>query len=162
MGMAELSTALWRERELLEVLLFKLEEEQLLLAAGRSEWLARATREVEVVLEAIANSEVIRAIEVDVVAVSMGLPSNSSLGDLARAAPAPWGELLADHRRAFLELTGRITGLSETNRDLINSGQRAVVTALATLAGPAEPKMYGPAGTTVIGSGRSTFLDGAI
>src|SRR5213080_171662 len=35
MGLAELSSILWRERDMLELLLFKLEEEQLVLAAGR-------------------------------------------------------------------------------------------------------------------------------
>ena len=41
MALAELSNVLWRERELLEMLLFKLESEQLVLAAGRTHWLAR-------------------------------------------------------------------------------------------------------------------------
>ena len=50
MSLTEVSSILWRERELLELLLFKLEEEQLLLAAGRSRWLGHATREVEMVL----------------------------------------------------------------------------------------------------------------
>ena len=36
MGANELSMQLWRERELLEMLLFKLDEQQLLLAAGRT------------------------------------------------------------------------------------------------------------------------------
>jgi flagellar biosynthesis/type III secretory pathway chaperone len=162
MGMAELSNALWRERELLEILLFKLEEEQLLLAAGRSEWLARATREVEVVLEAIADSELVRAVEVDLVSASLGLTSGSSLGELSRTAPAPWDELLADHRRAFLELTARIAALSEANRDLISRGQRAVAEALSAVAGPVEPQIYGPSGTTVAKNSRRHFLDGAI
>jgi hypothetical protein len=161
-GMAELSAVLWRERELLDVLLFKLEEEQLLLAAGRSEWLARATREVEVVLEAIASSELTRAVEVDVVAESLGLPPNSSLGQLSRAAPAPWDELLADHRRCFLELTGRISALAAANRDLITSSRRAVTEALSAIAGPAQPPMYGPSGTTVATITGPRFLDEAI
>ena len=50
MGANELSALLWRERELLELLTFKLEEEQLLLTAGRTRWIEHATREVEQVL----------------------------------------------------------------------------------------------------------------
>ena len=42
--MERLSLILWRERDLLETLLFKLEEEQLLLANGRTRWLMRAHR----------------------------------------------------------------------------------------------------------------------
>lgn len=161
-GMAEFSAVLWRERELLEVLLFKLEEEQLLLTAGRSEWLARANREVEVVLEAIATNEVIRAVEVDVVATTLGLPANSSLGELARAAPAPWGELLADHRSCFLDLTGRIIALAEVNRDLVSSSRHAVADALSAIAGPIDQPMYGPSGSTISTDSRPHFLDGAL
>jgi len=46
MAASELSAQLWKERELLELLLFKLEEEQLLLIAGKSRWISHATREV--------------------------------------------------------------------------------------------------------------------
>ena len=45
MSANDLSNLLWRERELLELLVFKLEEEQLLLTAGKSRWLPQATRE---------------------------------------------------------------------------------------------------------------------
>jgi len=57
MGLRDVSAILWRERHLLELLLFKLDEEQLVLAAGRTRWLARATREVEMVLEEIRQTE---------------------------------------------------------------------------------------------------------
>ena len=65
-GLADLSSILWREREMLELLLFKLEEEQLILASGRGRWLAHATREVEMVLDQIRRTEVVRAAEVEV------------------------------------------------------------------------------------------------
>ena len=42
MGVSELSTELWRQRELLEQLLFKFEEERLLLIAGKSVLLRRS------------------------------------------------------------------------------------------------------------------------
>ena len=58
MGLADLSSILWREREMLELLLFKLEEEQLVLAGNRTRWLAHATREVEMVLDQIRRTEV--------------------------------------------------------------------------------------------------------
>ncbi len=44
MAASELSAQLWKERELLELLLFKLEEEQLLLIAGKSRWISHARR----------------------------------------------------------------------------------------------------------------------
>jgi hypothetical protein len=105
MSLADLASTLWREREALGLLLFKLEQEQLLLAAGRTRWLEHATREVEFVLDRIRKTEVLRAIEADAAALELGLPPNPSLLQLADAAPPPWNDLLHDHRKAFLALT---------------------------------------------------------
>src|SRR5205807_7691582 len=95
----EVSNILWRERQLLELLLFKLEEEQLVLAAGRTRWLAHATREVEVVLEQIRLTEVLRAVEVAAVGPALGLGTEPSLGQIADAADEPWSDLFHQHRK---------------------------------------------------------------
>ena len=64
MGAHELSALLWRERELLELLVFKLEEEQLLLiTAGKARWLQFATREVEQVMERVREAGLARTVE---------------------------------------------------------------------------------------------------
>ena len=133
MGLREVSAILWRERHLLELLLFKLDEEQLVLAAGRNRWLARATREVEMVLEEIRQTELERALEVSRVAVDMGLPAGASLRQLAEASPEPWQGILTEHRAAFLSLTDEVTVLVQTNRELLNRGQRAVREVLASI-----------------------------
>jgi len=49
MGAHELSALLWRERELLDVLQFTLEVEQLLLTTGNTRWLNRASTETPTV-----------------------------------------------------------------------------------------------------------------
>lgn len=147
MGLAEVSAVLWRERELLEVLIFKLEEEQLVLGSGRTRWLARATREVEVVLEEIRRAELTRATEVDALASQLGLGPGPSLGQLADPAPAPWADLLREHRSAFLTLTAEITAMAETNRDLLSSGQRAVREAMLALT--ESTTTYSPTGSPV-------------
>ena len=144
MGLQEVSTTLWQERNLLELLLFKLEEEQLLLASGRTRWLARATREVEVVLERIREAEIMRAIEVDHVAPSLLLPPGPSLRQLAEHAPSSWDMMFADHRQAFLELTEEITQLASTNRELVARGQRATQDFLDNFVDP-EPATGYPA-----------------
>ena len=46
-----LSTLLWREQELLDLLLFKAEEKQYLIVTGKSRWLARIAHEIEVILD---------------------------------------------------------------------------------------------------------------
>src|ERR1700759_1692858 len=76
---ADLSSILWREREMLELLLFKLEEEQLVLAAGRTRWLAPATGEVEMVPAQIGQNALLRAAEVAVLGTELGLGPSPSL-----------------------------------------------------------------------------------
>ena len=105
MGLPQLSNLLWRERDLLELLLFKLEEEHLLLAAGRSRWISRARHEIGLVRQAIGQAALARAIEVEAVARGLGLPEDSSLRELAQAAPSPWGEILGDHRDQLVALS---------------------------------------------------------
>ena len=147
MGLSEVSSILWRERQLLELLLFKLEEEQLLLAAGRTRWLPHATREVDRVLAQIKNGEIARAMEVESAALDLHLPANPSLNQLVEAAPAPWKTILSDHREAFLSLSQEITALAEANRDLLNRGFLATKEALSWL-GEGEPQVYSATGGT--------------
>ena len=123
MSLTELVNTLWRQREALELLLFKMDEEQLLLAAGRGRWLAHATREVELVVDQIRHTEILRAIHSDAVAQELGLRPNASLAALSDAAPDPWRDMLRDHRTAFLALTAEVNALAEANRDLLTSGQ---------------------------------------
>src|SRR5258708_1388620 len=72
MGLAEASSLLWQERETLELLLFKLVTEQLIVSAGQTRWLARANDELEQVANQLRSIEVLRAAEVDVLADQMG------------------------------------------------------------------------------------------
>ncbi len=144
MGVAEVSNVLWREREQLEVLLFKLDVEQLLMAAGRTRWLAHATREVEVVLEEVRRSELLRAVEVDAYAAEVGLAPSPSLHDMAVASPDPWRDLLIAHRDALVELTTAIGRVSASNREVLAVAQRAAHESLLNLAGTVET--YAPPG----------------
>ncbi|NHC46237.1 flagellar export chaperone FlgN [Motilibacter aurantiacus] len=138
MSLAGVSSTLWRERELLELLLFKLEEEQLVLASGRTRWLSRATKEVEMVLEEVRRAELLRAVQVDAAGVELGLGSGPSLRELAEAADEPWKTLLLEHRQAFLTATAEIQAMAEANRDLLTSGFRAAREALLSLGDGAE------------------------
>lgn len=156
MSMEDLSSVLWRERELLETLAYKLEVEQLVLAAGRTHWLAAAAREVELVLENIRDLEVLRAVEVDAVAEELGLDPNPSLREIAEASDEPWRSIWLDHREAFTTVAAQITRLSESNRDLLTVGYQA---AQATLLSLAESSgTYGSDGS-VTSSRRSALVD---
>ncbi|GIH97922.1 flagellar protein FlgN [Planobispora siamensis] len=155
MSLADLSSTLWRIREMMDLLLFKLEEEQLVLAAGKTRWLPHATREVEMVLEQIRKSEVLRAAQVDAVAAEFGLAPAPSLQALAAAVDEPWSEIFQQHRVAFLTLTAEITAMAEANRELLTVGARAVHEALMNVTGSVTT--YGRSGETV-GAGRSSRL----
>ena len=163
MGLREVSAILWRERHLLELLLFKLDEEQLVLAAGRTRWLPRATREVEMVLEEIRQTELERAIEVSRVALELGLPANASLRQLAEATSPPWQGMLLEHREGFLSLTDEITALVQTNRELLVRGQKAVREVLASIG---DGRVEVPAGyggrPTAVKPGRPFLIDEAL
>lgn len=160
MGLSEVSNILWRERELLELLLFKLDEEQLVLTSGRMRWLARATKEVEMVLGEIRRTELARAIEVDAAAAALGLEPNPSLTRLADASPEPWAGLLREHRAAFLSMTVEINQLAELNRDLLTGGQKAARDALLSMS--EDEGTYSPTGSTVSTVPRARLWDEAM
>lgn len=142
MSFQDISNTLWRQRNLLEMLMFKLEEEQLILAAGRTRWIGPATREVEQVLDEIKTTEVMRAMQVDAVAPSLGLPANPSLRQLVDAAPEPWSALFDEHRRAFLGLTEEVVAVSKANKDLLARGAAAARDMLAAVSSSDE--RHGP------------------
>jgi hypothetical protein len=160
MGLADLSSVLWRVRETLDLLLFKLEEEQLVLAAGQSRWLPHATREVEMVLDQLRRTEMLRAAEVEAVGQELGLGPEPSLSALADAAGDPWTELFRQHRAAFLSLTAEISALAESNRDLLLSGQRAANEALLSVTGSVET--YGRDGGTRSSPSAARLVDRAM
>lgn len=165
-SLSELSDVLWRERDLMELLLFKLDEEQLLLAAGRQEWLPRATREVEVVLERISEAEIVRSMVVSSVGRELGLGGDPSLRELASSAPEPWDGLLLEHRRAFLELSSRIQGLAEANRELVRAAKAAADQVMSAFDRGEEDMVttYAPSNlaTKERAPSRPRLLDGAL
>ena len=133
MSLPDLAAVLWRQRELLERLSYRMECEQLLMAAGRIRWLRLATAEVETVLDELRVVELQRAAVADDVARELGLPQGASLEQLAAGAQPPWTEVLLEHRQVLLTLTGELAAVAETNRQLVLSGAGAVQAALTGL-----------------------------
>lgn len=131
MELSTLNSLLWNERQLLELLLFKLEEEQLLLAAGKSRWLSHATREVENVLEQIRGAELAREVETSHIAMELGLQPHATLLDISEQAEEPWNELLSSHRQALLQLVSEIDATSTGNKELLTTAQRAISETIA-------------------------------
>jgi len=124
-GAHDLSMLLWRERELLELLLFKLEEEQLLLTAGKNRWLGFATREVEQVLERLRQSGVERAIAVHGLAEEWAFADGATLREIIEHAPDEvWRDIFAQHLTALGELTEEVRRLRDANLMFLRSAAR--------------------------------------
>ncbi|GAB3300336.1 hypothetical protein GCM10027451_02510 [Geodermatophilus aquaeductus] len=156
-----LSTLLWREQELLDLLLFKAEEKQYLILSGKTRWLARIAHEIEVVLDQLRVLEVERAAATEAIAVRLGTGVNPSLRQLADAAPPPWNDLLAKHHEALLVLVTDLRSLSDANRELIEGGLAAIGDALLSVRQPSAGT-YGATGRSEHGSSRAVTLDGAL
>ncbi|WP_129339088.1 flagellar protein FlgN [Cellulomonas endophytica] len=160
MSLTRLSEVLWRERHLLETLLFKLEEEQLLLTNGRTRWLALATAEVELALEEIRDAELARAVEAEGAALDLGVDPGSSLSVLAAHAPEPWDELLRAHRDAFASLTAEIGQLADGNRELLALSHRATQETLASLQD--DVRTYDGTGQAALAAPHAHLIDRSI
>ncbi|WNM24543.1 flagellar export chaperone FlgN [Demequina capsici] len=160
MSLDELSTVLWRERELLETLLYRLETEEMVLIEGRSRWVGRAAREVEAVLDQIRGAELGRAIEADDAAREVGLHEGASLLEIADAAPSPWGEMLRGHHLALVDITAQISELGRLNRDLLASSVRATKEALLGI--DESMHEYSAKGAAEHGGSKAYLLDEAL
>src|SRR5919205_1733286 len=104
MSLPDLAAVLWRQRDLLERLVYRLECEQLLLAAGRTRFLPLATAEVEALLEELRVVELQRAAAAERVGAEAGLPGDAVLTELAAAVQPPWSGVLQEHRDALVTL----------------------------------------------------------
>lgn len=135
MGPEELTTLLWRERELLELLIFKLEEEHLILQSGKTKWLDHATREVAHIMERLRPASLERTAAAASVAQMWGLAEDASLQDLAAAAAdGPWGDILNSHFTALAGLVDSIRGLRDSNLQFLREGLRSAQETVAGLA----------------------------
>lgn len=125
MGANDLSTALWRQRELLELLLFKFEEQQLLLAAGRTRWLPFSTREVEAIARRLKTAGLSLMVATADVAGELGLPEDARLRDIASAAPGAWKGIFESHVVALIALTNDIRAIRNGNEKLLRYALRS-------------------------------------
>jgi len=132
MGTHELSASLWRERELLELLVFKLTEEQLLLTSGKARWLQYATQEVEQVMNKLRTAGLARSIEVASLAEEWGIDENSTLRELTvHSTDDMWRDILTAHLVSMTGLTREIQELRDLNMQYLRVAIRSTQEALA-------------------------------
>ena len=127
MGFSEVSTLLWRERDALQLLLFKLVEEQLIVSAGQTRWLAQANDEIEAGPRPAARHRG--------AAGGRGgrhrrrtraARSHPRSPNWQALAPEPWATLFAEHRQVLLQLVDEVERATGDNRALLAAGARAV------------------------------------
>lgn len=120
--LSELSHTLWRQRGLVEMLLYRLEVQQLVLAAGRTRWIDASAREVEDAITDIRGEELVRAAQVAAIAPALRIDAAASLSDIAAAVPEPWDHILREHQAAFLGMISSAEAISRDNVELLNRG----------------------------------------
>lgn len=147
----ELSRLLWDQRQLIDLLLYKLEVEQLVLAAGRTRWIDQSAREVGAVLDELREVDLIRASCTTAVAGQLGLPPEPTLREICDAAQEPWAEIFRDHLGMLVTSIGNLEELAEANRELLARGLHDTQTFLSSLEVDSAAEGYsrtGSAGTT--------------
>jgi hypothetical protein len=97
-SLSELSSLLFREREVLGLLV------ALLADPGDGDQ-AEAEAETDGLLRSVSSLELHRAITAREAAVDLGLHGEPTLGALVAAAPGEWATVLDDHRLALTALT---------------------------------------------------------
>lgn len=148
---AEVASTLWRERELLERLLFALICQQLVLSSGGVRWLTPADKLVQDAVAALADCELHRAIATHQLSQALGLPGDVTLDTLVGAADVPWDTLLGDHRDELRRLVAEIGLATAENRRLLQAGADLARETLARV-GSATASYPGAAATEPSGA----------
>jgi hypothetical protein len=120
--LSDFCSVLWCERAIVERVLFRLTEQQLLLEAGHTQWLVPASEDLAAAIDELRATEVLRSAEADALARVLGPSCGATLAELAAAAPEPWASMLLEHRDALREITAAIDKLSNHNRALLDAG----------------------------------------
>jgi hypothetical protein len=140
-----LSSQLHRECGLMELLLFKLQQEHLMLAAGQDRWLNHATAEVNLVMQELHQASATRTATVLGLAEAAGLPTNATLGQLSQSAVTSspeWSGMLEDQREQLRDLLRQIEHVGRINREILASRLSVTRDALVML-GEAPAVGYG-------------------
>lgn len=137
------------ERQILELLLFRLVEARLVLSADETRFIAQATREVEEVVSSLRSSERRRSGAVDQLALRLGVsPEEVTLGFLVLNSPEPYSTIFRRHRDAISELATEIEQLTLENRRLATVAARNVSDTLDAIIGSAPVTTYTAVGRT--------------
>jgi FlgN protein len=148
----ELSNELWRERGILENLLYKFTTQRLLVTNGESRWLGRCTAEIEALKNQLSTTQLTVDMMSSAVAIRWGLAIETSptLRELVAAAPqdGPWAGILQDHHAAILKLADEIRTLSDENARFLRAANISLQEAGQNTGSPVTYTASGAAAQT--------------
>ena len=76
-------------------------------------------------LDDLGHTELERAVQVSGLAERLGLPDEPSLSEIVEQAPAPWRDILAEHRDALRVAADEVDQLTAANRALLEAAYLA-------------------------------------
>lgn len=120
MALQDVSQALWTERELLERLLFKLEEERALIERGDQRWISWCIDEIRSVVQHLQEAEAARQVAFESVADELGIDPGASLRELIGSVAYPWDTILSEHQRALGGVARELAHCASTDRDRLD------------------------------------------
>jgi len=130
-GLSELSQVLWNERATLELVLFRLDAQRLLLLDDQQRWTGQANQELDAALDQLGATELNRAVATAAAATDLGVGLSAGLRELAAAAPPPWPMVIEWHIDAIVGLAEEIFGAAARNRALLDERLDMLHKALA-------------------------------
>jgi len=122
----DLSRLLWQVRRLVERLEVQLRVHALALDAGDTDVLAHTVDELHHTAEALADADVARHECMSDIGMATGIGGSPSLAEIAADAPEPFDEILAEHHRAFVELTAATAAAASYNQRRIDRALQQV------------------------------------
>ena len=133
------ASILWRERELLDQLLYALNCQQFVLTSGGIRWVTASDAQVCEALDELTDCELRRAVETDRLAQVLTLPRDSTLDVIATNCEAPWDSMLVEHRAALTELVAEVATVTAHNRRLLRAGAEIVRDTLDRVSSTTQP-----------------------
>ncbi len=137
---------------------FKFEVQQMMLTGGGSTWVIETTTELEQAIEAVQDSDEAFRTTLAEAAGSLALSPESTLREVAVAAPEPWNYIFRQGREELKTSVERVGLLCGENRKLLARGYLATSAALAML-GIDSATSYDASGTPVISARSANILN---
>jgi hypothetical protein len=153
-----LATGVAEQIDATQRLCFKLEQQQMTLASGRSTWLGETTRELEDAIEQFQGTQVDFYLVLGRAASELDLAPESTLREIAAAAEEPWSYIFAEGRESLRLALERVESLKREIRTMLARAYVSVSSAL-TLLGVDAPVAYDANGTLAAPTQRSIILN---